>query len=212
VNALQNNSKLVTTEVKGSLQDVRVTYPPELVAAMRGLFPSGKIYDFGIHVSQTLATIAGGVFVQSTNWSPAITTYSEWAALAALFDEVKLRSSHLEITSAFGPTSTAIIFQIVVAPDPDSTATTFTTAQRLAESEVIHCYNMAGLGSPGRFRKSYHVRQDRPWAQTGTPAGASGTPAGCFGQWVYCSNIVGTASTNYIFVTVQNVVRLRIRA
>jgi hypothetical protein len=179
---------------------------------MRGLFRAGKTYDFLLHANGTIATAAiTGTFTgNSANWSPAVTSFSEWTALAALFDEVVLRSSHFAVTSAFGPTSTSIIIQVVIAPDIDTVnPSTFTPIQRIAESEVFHCYNMST--TPGRFTKVHRIR-GRPYATTAIPAGASGTPSGCLGQWVFAQNIAGTPSINYFFYTMENVVRLRNRA
>lgn len=212
VRALQNNARTIV-ETKGCGTSVHTHFPTELLTAMRGLFPSSRCYDFEIHGSATLATIGGGVFNTNVGWNPASTTFAEWTALAALFDEVKLVSSRLDLTSAFGPTSSAIIFQVAVAPDFDGSAggtPSFTAVQRLAESEYIHCYNL-GRGGPGRFRKTTIIR-DRPFALTSTPGGASGTPSGCIGDWALASNIVGTASINYLFAIIKNVVRLRNRA
>jgi len=211
VRALQQNAVLTSTELKGKVPQVVVTYPPELLSAMRGLFKASRTYDFEIHVSVSLATIAGGVFNTSVSWNPAAVTFSEWSALAALFDEVTLRRCQMDLTSAFGPTSTGIIFQVAVAADHDASSgatPTFTTVQRLAESELIHPYLLGN--HPGYFRKLAHPR--RPYALTGTPGGAAGTPSGCLGQWDFASNIVGTATINYMFLAMKNVVRLRNRA
>jgi len=212
VDMLHNNAIRVT-ETKGAISEVKVAFPKELVAMARGLFPANKHYDFQIHMSLTLPTIAGGVFNTQQNWSPGVTTFAEWAALSALFDEVKLISVRMDLTSAFGPTSTAIVFQVVTAPDrigSTGATPTYTATQRLAESEVLHPYTMAA--KPGVFTKIHRLNRDRPYASISTPAGASGIPSGCLGQWSFASNIVGTASINYMFGAFSQVVRLRSRA
>jgi len=217
VMALNNNMVKTTIEGKLGMSEVKVTYPPEILATMRGMFRAQRSYLFQIHASQTMSTIGGGVFNFTFSWNPGSTSFAEWTALAALFDEVLLVKTRLDITSAFGPTSTAIIFQIAIAPD-DTTLTggtpAYTAVQRLAECEYFHCYNMGRTGKsggPGLFVKSHRVT-DRPYATTSAPTGATGTPAGCLGHWAYASNIVGTASINYCFAAMTNVVRLRCRA
>lgn len=217
VNALRANEVKTTTEVKGDggpLMKTQITYPPEIISALRGMFPSGKSYRFLIHASSTLASIAGGVFNITISWSPSTTTFAEWTALAALFDEVLLTDCFLDITSAFGPTSSAIAVQIAVAPD-ETTASgstpTFTAVQRLAESEFFHVAWLGHKTSPGNFHKHHRV-VNRPYATTAAPTGASGIPAGCLGHWAFASNIVTTASINLLFCAVSQVVKLRCRA
>jgi hypothetical protein len=212
VNMLQNNAVL-TTEVKGERSLTSVSYPRELVQAARGLFKAGKQYSFEIHASSNLASNGAGSLNQTISWSPSTTTFAEWSALAALFDEVKLSKAHIDITSAFGPTSTAIIVQMIVAPDATTisgSTPSYTVVQRIAESEVFHCYQMA-RATPGRFEKTFRV-PSRDWATTAAPAGASGMIAGCLGHWAFASNIAGTVSINYIFVALRHLVHLRLRA
>ena len=218
VRALQNNEVRVTKEVKGAAgaatSTSEITYPPEILTALRGMFPSGKSYRFLIHASSTLASIGGGVFNTTISWSPATTTFAEWTALAALFDEVLLTDTTIDVTSAFGPTSTAIAVQVAIAPDETTisgSTPSFTAVQRLAESEFIHIAWLNHSSSPGGFHKHHRV-VNRPYATTASPAGASGTPAGCLGHWAFASNIVTTASINVLFVATSQVVRLRCRA
>jgi len=203
-----NNNALRITETKGSDSSVKVQYPPELLQGLRGLFRAGHEYTFRIHASGNWATSGGGVFApQTADWSPAVTTFSEWTALAALFDECKLKRSTLSLTSAFGPTSTAIVFQVAVAPEfGPALATTFTPISRLAESQYLH---------PVLDFRTKRIRArvpPRDWATTGTPAGASGMIAGCLGRFVAASNIVGTVSINYLFWALENDVAFRMRA
>jgi len=192
-----------------------LNFPPELVTLARGLFQADKVYNFEMHASGTDASIGGGVLQFSHSWSPATTSFAEWSALSALFDEVCLRSTEIVVTSAFGPTSTAIVVQMAVAPDSTATSgatPSFTTVQRLAESEFYHCAWMQG-GS-GSFKKKHSLPKDsRPYAQTSAPHGPSSSPpCGCLGSWAFASSIVGTASINYQFWTMKEVVALRSRA
>jgi len=219
VNALENNKIVRMVEYKDphdgkSVHTKDVLYPPELLKGMRGMFPASKIYSFEIHASNVLATVGGGVFTNgdSMSWNPGTVTYGEWSALAALFDEVVLQKATVYINSAFGPTSSAIVFQAVIAPDLDNSSGStpaYATVQRLSESEYLHPYEM-GV-KPGIFIKVHKVK-NRPYALTSAPTGASGTPSGLLGGWKIASNIVGTPSINYMFAAMKNVVRLRNRA
>lgn len=214
VRMLQNNASTVVTSLPGGLSEVKTAFPSELVVAARGLFKANKPYRFRMHGSSTLATIAGGVFNQTISWSPATTTFAEWTALAALFDEVKLERAGMIITSAFGPQSTGISFQVAIAPDfttASGSTPSFTTVSRLAESEYIHNYHLGGLEAPGRRHKVARVPA-RDYATTAAPAGASGMVAGCLGHWAFASNIVGTATINYLFIALEHDVLLRLRA
>jgi hypothetical protein len=202
-----NNNALRISETKGTATEVRVIYPPEILAGVRGLFPAGRSYSFQMHAFGTFATVGGGVFSGTVDWSPSVTTFAEWTALAALFDEVKLVRSNLHLTSAFGPTSTAIIFQMVIAPEfGPSLAAAYTSVQRLAQSSYHHPV------LDFKTKKISAKIPSRDWATTGTPAGTSGMIAGCLGRWVYASNIVGTASIAYYFHGLDNIVRFRMRA
>lgn len=185
-------------------------FAPAALAMARSLFPAGKPYVFEMHYSVTLASTGGGVCQFIVSWDPSVSSFSEWAALSALFDECVYRHSDLEVTSAFGPTSTAIVNQFAVAPDRENTgaALSYTLVQRLAESKVLHCYN----GGVSKIFQHTIPRGSRPWARTSVPGGAAGTPAGLLGAWCLSSNIVGTVSINYLFAALRVKVALRSRA
>jgi len=213
VRSLQNNEmKTYVEEGRFGTPKLSITYPPELVAGMRGLFSSSRTYDFQLHASGTIASTGGGVINTRISWDSSVVSYAEWTALAALFDEVKGITAQVDITSAFGPTSTAIITQIMIAPDRDGvsgSAPTYTVTQRLAESEPFHIYLMAG--KPGVFTKVHKIGS-RPFATTAVPGGASGTPAGMIGQFSVASNIVTTATINCLFWALKTRARFRNRA
>jgi hypothetical protein len=204
---LQNNSVLRRSPAG---VPVHMDFAPEAVEMARSLFPAGKPYVFEMHFSSTLASTAGGVLQHIVSWDPSVSSFSEWTALSALFDECVYRHSDLAITSAFGPTSTAIVVQYAVAPDRENTgsALTYTPVQRLAESRTLHCYNG---GLTATFQHTIPTGS-RPWARTSAPGGAAGTPAGLLGAWCLSSNIVGTVSINYLFAALRVKVALRSRA
>jgi len=189
-----------------------VSYPPELLTAMKGMFTTNKVYSFQLHASGTIQSSGGGVLSTRISWDATVTSFAEYSALSALFDEVVITSAQVDITSAFGPTSTAIIVQFVIAPDRTATGgatPTFTPIQRLAESEVFHCYNMAA--KTGVFTKVHNIGP-RPFAAISVAASGSATTGGVLGQFSIASNIVGTATTNYIFWVLRPVYKFRCRA
>lgn len=206
------NARIMTAETKDGYTSVKYTYPESLLSVMRGLFPSGRSYLFMIHSSATLQATAGGVISSSINFSPAVTTFAEWSALAALFDEVKLVSSHLTWTTGLTPVATATPTQICLAPDLISNAAStpsYTAVQRLAESREFGMgpFMTSGSSEHAKIRIPLH----REFATTATPATTS-PPAGCCGAWVWASAVVTTNSTYYAFISLRNVVRLRMRA
>jgi len=213
--ALSNNQVRVTTEGKGPMgvSVTEITYPKELVSAMRGMFTADRKYVFELHASGTVASTAGGVINTRVSWDSSVVSYAEWTALAALFDEVKAVKTHIDITSAFGPTSTAIITQLMIAPDRaaiSGASPSFTTVQRLAESQPFHIYNM-GHSGPGVFSKTHHVGP-RPYATTTVPGGPAGIASGTLGQFSIASNIVTTPSINVLFWALRSTFAFRSRA
>lgn len=202
------NSRILRSSDTG---EVKCDFPRELLAMGQSLFPAGRTYDFEIHAAGNIASSGAGALAGQIDWNPGVTTFSEWSALAALFNEVKIVRSQLDITSAFGPSSTAIAVQIMLAPNPNaSTAATYTPVQRLPESEPFHCAWVGKTGT-GLLTRKHTIPSGRLYAVTSSPAVQS-PPSGCWGVWNYASNIAGTVSINYFFYAMKNVVRLRNRA
>jgi hypothetical protein len=210
LDALQNNATSLT-ETKGTTSAVRISYPPALLDAFRSLFRAGRTYDFMLHYNTTIASVGGGVLQGYLAWN-ATSGYGEWTALAALFDEVKLMSSHLSWTTAFGPTSTAIVVQISLAPDFATNGVTpsFTPVTRLAES-IEFSIDKPGVAGASTRLKTARCPPGRLYASTASPI-SSTLDCGCNGQWSFASNIVTTASINIAFAVMRNVMRFRCRA
>lgn len=190
-----------------------VGFDAQVLGVARGLFPTGKRYNFELHAYTGVQANGSGVFNTRLSWDASVTTFAEFSALSALFDEVKARRCQVDITSSFGPTSTSIIVMCCIAPDNEGTSgatPAFTVVQRLAESEYFHCYLMAG--KPGVFTKVHTIDPDRPWAPVATPGGASGTPSGTIGQFSLASNIATTAGITVLFASIKVVYVFRNRA
>lgn len=205
-----NGARIVTTETKGALAEVRFSYPPELLQALRGMFGAGRIYAFQLSVSSTQAASGGGVVGGYLGWDGAF--YSEWSALSALFDECRLRSSQLTWSTSYGPTSSAIICQIALAPNFRLTGTvqTFTPIVRLAES-IEFTIDKPGRYGESTLRRKCRVPRGRLWAYTSSTT-SSTLDCGMNGQWSFASNIVTTPSINICFTVMKNVVQFRCRA
>lgn len=204
VNALMNNG---VRTARGSSTEIFSSFPPELVNALRAGFPAGKVYSFEMHFNSTLATDSGGTLQRVISWDPSISSFLEWSALSTLFDECLFGGSCLELVSAFGPSSTAIVSMVAVAPDPMNMATTFPTVQRLSASRIMHVYNAART-----WRATNSSYRGRPWAPINDPGGAAGTPAGMLGRWAVANYITATPSTNYLFAALRVRARFRTRA
>lgn len=207
VHGLMNSRTLRVSETG----DVKETFPKELVTMGQSLFPAGKTYDFEIHAAANIASSGAGAINGAIDWNPGVSSFSEWNALSALFNECKLVRSQLDITSAFGPASTAIVVQVMLAPNPNASTTGgYTPVQRLAESEPFHCVWVSKNGT-GLLTRKFELPKGRLYAVTSSPAIAS-PPSGLWGVWSFASNIAGTVSTNYFFYAMKNVVRFRNRA
>jgi hypothetical protein len=218
--ALRNNETKITKEVKapslgGLISGQSVTtvdYPKELVAAFRGLFGSLREYEFEMHVVNALSTSAGGALLTTISLSPSVSSYAEWSALSALFDEVQAMGTSIVAASTNAPGSATTAFEMPMAvacnhvnlsTNPASTLAVI----RLAGSET---FNTTLCVKP--FRKSAKfARSERAWCITGTPYSQSPL-GGCIGSWDFGNQSVGGGSTLYLSIVTRLYVRLRCRA
>lgn len=195
--------------VKSVIPDSKVS---EARAMLRSFFPANKSYRFRMTATFAMTTNGSGVILGFQSFSPAVSSYNEWTALSALFDEVKGLANQLTLVSSFGGTSTAIVLPIALAPDYITINTTPASAasvNRLAESEIL----VGGLLTPNKPRvKICHLPGDLLWATTATPAVAS-PPSGCIGQWSFAGQIIaGSNSITYFYCFMDYLVALRMRA
>jgi hypothetical protein len=188
LNGLRNNETKVTSEVKGLggkvSQATSISYPPELVAAFRGLFPASREYDFQMHQVLTVSSSAGGATLGFVALSPTVASYGEWSALSSLFDEVKGISSSIDLCTTQLTTNAIGVQDMVLALDEQnisSVPASYLSVFRLAESKTF-CAPL-GTGGSGRHRQVRRLTP-RTWCQTSAPASTSpmGGLAGC---WVY---------------------------
>jgi len=209
--ALHNTAALRSSD--DSKLPVRV-FDASVLAVMRSLFKSTKEYDFKLNVTASLpiASSAAGSLLANLAWSPLTTVPIEYAALAALFDETKLVRARMVITSAFGPTSTAIVTPIAIAPDYSNVGVTptFALVLRLPEVRVLHPYLLTQ--GQGELVLNASIPKSRAWCITSAPSTASPIPAGWCGQWSFGNEIAGTPSINYLFTRLSFLAKFRLRA
>lgn len=207
--ALNNNSTKVVSETKLGTT-CKVVYNTEVLATLRGLFPSTKPYRFQIHTNSTVTSSGAGVVQVASPASPAVVTYLEWSALSALFDECRLLKSTLGITSASIQSNKAIPLWIAF-DHITSTAVGvgFGNVQRLAESECVNSLWMTG-GS-GRFRKSCQIASNRLFALTSSTTSTT-SDIGLNGQWDISGQDATAIGVIVVYADVMNVVEFRNRA
>jgi hypothetical protein len=200
IRALRNNETKVTSEVKGLsgkiTSETKVTYPEELVAAFRGLFGSGKTYDFQLHNVSTQTSTAGGGLLGSITVNPAVTSFAEWSALSSLFDEVKGISSSLDVLSLLhssasggGMADMVMAFDetLLASSAPASVLSVF----RLAESKTF----VMQAGTAGSYRHRQMRRfVPRAYAVITTPATVAPF-SGLNGAWVFGNSGLFLVST-----------------
>jgi len=216
IHALRNNEKKCVSEVKtrdGILMDVKTSYPPELVAAFRGLFGAGREYDFQMHYVATQTSDGGGGLLGSTTINPAVTSFGEWSALSALFDECKAMSSKIQFLTLNGSATTGgALADMVMAFDEQAITSS-------APASVLAVYRLAeartwvmdkGDAGSGRHTQS-RTMTSRDWCSTATPATVSPI-GGMAGRWSFGNSGLFAVSTAVATVFLTVVARFRNRA
>jgi len=107
-----NNRVTTTSETKTGVL-VRFTFPPDFVAAARSVLRGSSVYQF--RMSRT-GTLTSGSGIIAITISTDLSQYNEGAALTVLFEECKLRSSQIQVTSQVSTTATP--FQYILAFNP----------------------------------------------------------------------------------------------
>jgi hypothetical protein len=208
VAALKNNSTTLISECKtGSVKTI--SFNADVLATLRSLFPSDKTYRFQIHANNTYSSSVGGVVQIGFAANPGVTTFSEWTALAALFDECKLQRSKLGITSSgllTKPIPLWIAFDHITTT---GSGVGFGNVQRLAGSSAVQSNNMNG-GS-ARHTQSASVSPSRAFGPTSIPISTS-VDVGLNGQWDISGQDSTAVSTVVFYADMMNVVVFRNRA
>jgi hypothetical protein len=213
VDALRNNETRVVSETKGlagkMTMETKVSYPAELLAAMRGLFPASREYEFQMHYVTTQTSSAGGSLLGSETINPAVTSFAEWSALSSLFDEVKAVSTSMRFCSLIFPTAALPPLTMVMAFDEtliaSSAPASFLSVFRLAESKSWSLdHGDSGSGCHTQVRKC----TSRSWCITATPVSTSPI-GGMSGAWVFGNS--GLAGASAASATTLMIVRTKLR-
>jgi hypothetical protein len=196
-------------------------FDPDVLRAMRGLFPAGKAYQFDMFANTSIGTPAATFILSTLPISPAVATYAEWASLAALFDEVKLVRAALNFLPNVGSDGQALsagssVNQPVSAflcgvnhDNISSSPASYAAVGRLASSaNVIRC-----IGDKGQSIFTFRAPSGLLWARTVTPA-VQDPPAGVLGSFDFASDPTTSliAASIYYKNTLRTTVMLRNRA
>jgi hypothetical protein len=206
------------------LDEKKVTmFDADVLHAMRGLFPAGKEYKFDMVAFTSIGTGSATYIASTLPISPAVATYSEWASLASLFDEVRLvRASLLFIPlvgsdgqSLVSSSATKVTLSAMVCgvnhDNISSSPASYAAVARLAKSaNIIRCIgDTAGTSATLSFK----APRGLVWARTVTPA-VQDPPAGVLGSFDFASDpsSVLSMTTVYYKNTLRCTVALRNRA
>jgi hypothetical protein len=198
-------------------------FDADVLRAMRGLFPAGKAYQFDMVAFTSIGTPSATFIASTLPISPAVATYSEWASLASLFDEVKLVKAKLLFMPMVGSngqslassTSTMVTVSAFVCgvnhDNISSSPASYAAVARLAKSaNVVRCVgDTAGTVTT----MSFSAPRGLIWARTVTPA-VQDPPAGVLGSFDFASDpaSVLNVTTVYYKNMLRTTVALRNRA
>jgi len=182
-------------------------FDPDVLRAVRGMFPSGKAYSFDMFASTAVGTGSAAYIASTLSISPAVVSYAEWPALAALFDEVKLVKASLLFIPLVGSdgqtftsaTATKVLLSAIICganhDNINTSPASYAAVGRLAKSaNVIRCIgDTSGQSSVFTLTPAKGL----VWARTATPA-ILDPPSGVLGSF----DLASDATTNLSMTTV----------
>lgn len=202
VSGLRNN------ELKSRGEDVG--YPKELVTAFRGMFGANKEYSFEIRFVSALSTTSGGALLTALALSPSVSSYAEWSALAALFDEVKAIRTTLTLIGTNGAADNSGAYEMPVQIACDHVNLSSNPASTLAVVRLAGSRSM--YSTKDTAPKVLKARlPGRLWCISGTPYSQSPL-GGCIGTWSIGNFSIGAGSTQYFSTVTRLYIKLRCRA
>jgi len=213
VSGLLNNETKVMREVKANEGTERLVlssvYPKELVAAFRGMFSANKEYSFEMRFVTASSTTAGGALLIAIPLSPSVSSYAEWSALAALFDEVKAVETVILVNNVNAGNGN-VVFEMPCAIACDHVNLSSTPASTLAVIRLAGSTTFSTImRTTAKICKAKFT--DRLWCITGTPYSQSPL-GGCIGSWSIGNMSIGAGTTAYISSITRLKVKLRCRA
>jgi hypothetical protein len=196
-----------------------VTLDAEVVAAMRGMFPPGKVYRFDMVANTTIGASSSGAILQAISISPAVASYGEYSSLASIFDEIRLVTAEMELIPAANSDGLSLVSTGTALPltaiacgvdytNITSAPTGYNNVLRLPWSANVARTSDDLTGS--RVFKMI-APKSLPFARVANPA-IQDPVAGCVGAFMVAGS--GTAFTPnaiYYTVTLRCVVELRNR-
>jgi hypothetical protein len=202
-------TKEVKTPILGGLTSTTVEYPKELVAAFRGMFGALKEYRFEMRFVSALSTSGGGALLTAISLSPSVSSYAEWSALSALFDEVKMIGSKI-VCNSVNSVNGASEMPMVIACDHVNLSTNLASTLAVVRLAQSSTFNTTSCIKP-YVKTVKFADSERLWCITGTPYSQSPL-GGCVGTWSLGNLSVGSVSVPYLSCIVHSFVKLRCRA
>jgi len=198
-------------EEKGSIlrnEDKRVIEPLGNPEAAQSLMEANTVYTFSLYGYSTITSTGGSVINLAIPMDPSSAGYNftEWANLSALFDEVRLKSFHVQFvpylntTVALVNAPLAVGTNLVVSTAPG----TIGAVINLTDAYFLN----PAMRSPKGHRHNFHAT-DLAWSATSS---VTVTPyAGCPGSiQLFCTGYA--AGTNAYQARVTGIYQFRARA
>jgi hypothetical protein len=184
-------------------------FDPDVLKLAKGLFSSSKKYNFQLHATNTVTSaVTTGIVAFSFALNPAVTSFSEWTALSALFDECKARSSRFSWVAS-GNVLPCAMFLGFDQATTTGVAPGYGNVQRLAKSIVFNS-NFC-VGGSSHQEASSSICAGRVHAVMTTPISTT-IDVGMNGQWDMVGQTTVTPSTIVGWTQLTAVVEFRCRA
>jgi len=173
-----------------------VDVPPSLMLALSSVFSGNKTYRFRLTRNATLVTSGAGSMNLSTSLYPS--QFDQYAALAALFNQARLRSTRITYTGMIAPGVTTVAQgSFCSAMDPSNSALiapsyTYTLATRLPKCKVFSLIQSKWPVS------NFYKFGPRPWSTITASASGSDPIGGVEGAWIHSINATVGASATYL--------------
>jgi hypothetical protein len=204
---LINATRYESVESDGSVQNRSFVYDKDMITMAKSLFSPGKKYSFQLHATNTIsAAVTTGIVAFSFALNPGVTSFSEWTALSALFDECRAARSKFQFVSYGTAIPVFLGFDQVTTT---GVAPGYANVQRLSGSKYFN----AGycVGGSGHEPHSASIVTERNYSTTTTPISTT-IDVGMNGQWDFVgqATITPSAMVGWAALTVD--VNFRCRA
>jgi hypothetical protein len=213
--------KAPSTDDSKSSSSTAIIREPSFLRTARSLFSINKEYRFRMHSSSIsqITSSGGGTLLGTIPVNAADTSYSDFSALALLFDELRLSRVRIRIMPLIGSnfnenvgTSATIISpNILMAFSPMNRNTIPGGAPIVYRQSTVFSFNPSlGNGIRSTLVKSFSPEKGRLWCTTGSVYVQS-PAAGMLGSFDYCADISASASVGYFSYILEADVDFRVR-